>query len=238
METAQPLSYFDFRTRNEPAVPDKISAIVNDLLSRQPALESVVPDLLQTFNELSQCFQNGGSLFLCGNGGSMSDALHISGELLKSYARHRELPEHTCQALSNQPDGELLVSNLEPGLRAVVLGCNVALSSAIANDMPDRDMGFAQELLALARPGDVLLGLSTSGNARSVIYAAQTARALGLSVIGLTGASGGKLADFSDITLRMPVSRTDRVQEYHVLCYHALCEMLEEQFFQNDKSYN
>ncbi|TFG69620.1 MAG: SIS domain-containing protein [Anaerolineales bacterium] len=220
----------------QPHIPENISRITTEFLSRQPVLASVVPDLLRAYLELSRCFLTGGTLFLCGNGGSMSDALHISGELLKSYARRRNLTDSFRKNLLLQPDGGLLARNLEPGLRAVVLGGNTALSSAVANDMPDRDMGFAQMLIALAKPGDTLLGISTSGQARSVTYAAQTARALGLTVISLTGESGGKLANLSDIGMRMPASRTDRVQEYHVLCYHALCEMLEEQFFPENAS--
>lgn len=188
--------------------------------------------LLPIYRELSRCFAAGGTLFLCGNGGSMADALHISGELLKSYARRRPLPERLRAKLAAQPDGDLLTHNLEPGLRAVVLGANTILSSAVANDMPDRDVGYAQELLALARPGDVLLGISTSGNARNVVYAAQVARALGLTVIGFTGESGGRLAELSDIALRVPASATARVQELHIQCYHALCEMLENEFFE------
>jgi len=113
----------------------------------------------------------------------------------------------------------------------VVLGSNPSLASAVANDMPDRDVNLAQELLALARPGDILMGISTSGNARNVSYAAQTARALGMTVIGLTGSSGGRLANLSDIALRVPADRTDRVQELHIQCYHALCEMIEDEFF-------
>jgi D-sedoheptulose 7-phosphate isomerase len=103
----------------------------------------------------------------------------------------------------------------------------------VANDMPDRDVNLAQELLALARPGDVLLGISTSGDARNVAYAAQTARALGLTVVALTGAGGGRLAGLADVAIQVPARRTDRAQELHVLCYHALCEMLEVSFFGN-----
>jgi len=117
-------------------------------------------------------------------------------------------------------------------LRAVVLGANPSLSSAVANDMADRDVNLAQELAALARPGDVLLGISTSGNARNVAYAAQTARALGLTVIALCGEDGGRLATLSDVAIRVPARRTDRVQELHVQCYHTLCEMLEAEFFE------
>ena len=166
----------------------------------------------------------------------MADALHISGELAKSYVRRRPLPERLHARLAAQPDGELLARNLEPGLRAVVLGANPSLASAVANDAPDRDVNLAQELLALARPGDVLLGISTSGNARNVIYAAQTARALGLTVIALTGEDGGRLAGLADVAIRVPARRTDRVQELHVQCYHALCEMLEIEFFARAQS--
>ena len=212
------------------SVPSYPTAL-QQLLQRQPALQETAEALWQTFNALRDRFNAGGTLFLCGNGGSMSDALHISGELLKSYAQRRPLPENLRQQLAAQPDGEILIRNLEPGLRAVVLGANTALSSAVANDMPDRDMNLAQELLALARPGDVLLAISTSGNAANAAYAAQTARALGLTVIALTGQNGGRLASLADIAIYAPARRTDRVQELHIQLYHALCEMLEVEFF-------
>ncbi len=212
------------------SVPSYPTAL-QQLLQRQPALQETAEALWQTFNALRDRFNAGGTLFLCGNGGSMSDALHISGELLKSYAQRRTLPENLRQQLAAQPDGEILIRNLEPGLRAVVLGANTALSSAVANDMPDRDMNLAQELLALARPGDVLLAISTSGNAANAAYAAQTARALGLTVIALTGQNGGRLASLADIAIYAPARRTDRVQELHIQLYHALCEMLEVEFF-------
>jgi phosphoheptose isomerase len=211
-----------------------IQAVIDNLTVRQPELTDTVPDLLRAFHELVRCFKSGGVLFLCGNGGSMADALHISGEMLKSYNQRRPLPDRLNTRLAEQPDGECLARNLEPGLRAVVLGANLSLSSAVANDMPDRDLNLAQELLALARPGDVLLGISTSGNARNVTYAAQVARALNLPVIALTGEDGGRLAKSADIAIRAPAQRTDRVQELHVMCYHALCEMLEIQFFGGD----
>ncbi len=206
-------------------------AILDDLLARHPELDPVADDLARAFHELVRCYKTGGTLYLCGNGGSMADALHISGELLKSYAHARPLPESLRRRLRLQPDGELLIRNLEGGLRAVVLGTNPSLVSAVANDRPDRDVNLAQELLALAHPGDVLLGISTSGNARNVAYAAQTARAIGITTIGLTGSDGGRLVELADIAIRVPAQRTDRVQEQHILCYHALCEMLEVTLF-------
>ena len=211
--------------------PPPVQQVTDALVARAPALADIVPDLQRAFRELTRCFKGGGTLFLCGNGGSMADALHISGELLKSYANRRPLPEGLRARLETQPGGESLARSLEPGLRAVVLGVNAALASAAANDMPDRDVNLAQELLALARPGDVLLGISTSGAARNVNYAAQVARALNLPVIAFTGRDGGELAVQADIALRVPADRTDRVQELHIQCYHALCEMLEVAFF-------
>ena len=214
-----------------PSLAAPARAILDDLLARHPELDIITDDLARAFRELVRCYKTGGTLYLCGNGGSMADALHISGELLKSYAHARPLPEGLKRRLRDQPDGELLIRNLEGGLRAVVLGANPSLVSAVANDRPDRDVNLAQELLALAHPGDVLLGISTSGNARNVAYAAQTARATGVTTIGLTGAKGGRLAELADIAIRVSAQRTDRVQEQHVLCYHALCEMLEVALF-------
>ncbi len=213
------------------SLPADAGAILAELVERHPELAAIEEDLARTFRELVRGFQSGGTLFLCGNGGSMADALHISGELLKSYAHERPLPASLERRLLEAPDGELLLRNLEGGLRAVVLGTNVALTSAVANDRPDRDVNLAQELVALARPGDVLLGISTSGNARNVAYAAQAARAIGLTTVALTGSGGGRLAELAEVAIRVPASRTDRVQEQHVLCYHALCEMLEVTLF-------
>ena len=216
----------------EPApLPVPVQAVLDSLATEQPELACVLPALQQAYRILVQGLRAGGTLFLCGNGGSMADALHISGELLKRFAHPRPLPSHFAARLSGQPDGDLLATNLQSGLRAVVLGANAALASAVANDMPDRDMGLAQELLALARPGDVLLALSTSGNARNVAYAAQTAHALGLPVLGMTARSGGKLAELADVTLRAPAQRTEHAQVFHIRIYHALCEMLELAFF-------
>ena len=208
-------------------LPAGVAAALEALAARQPVLAPLRGELARAYRELARCFTSGGTLFLCGNGGSMADALHISGELLKSYARPRPLDARVRARLDSQPDGALLAGNLQPGLRAIVLGANLSLSSAVANDLPERDMNLAQELLALAHPGDVLLGLSTSGNARNVIYAAQVARALGLTVIVFTGGEGGQLAGLGDVVLRVPAARTDRAQELHVHLYHTLCEMLE-----------
>lgn len=204
------------------------------LVERRPELkESAIP-LGQAYLTITQSLERGGTLFLCGNGGSMADALHISGELLKSYLRPRPLAEHQRRRLRGQPDGDLLAAHLQGGLRAIVLGANPSLASAVDNDFASRHMGPAQQLHAIARPGDVLLGISTSGEARSVNLAASAARAKGLTVIALTGGEGGTLGSEADIAIRAPSQRVDRVQEEHIALYHCLCEMLEVDFWREN----
>ncbi len=205
--------------------------VLEALVAREPALAGTAADLARAYLAIAESLAGGGTLFLCGNGGSMADALHISAEMLKSYTRPRPLPEALRRRLAAEPDGQVLAANLQGGLRAVVLGANLSLASAVRNDVAVPGLELAQELYALARPGDVLLGISTSGRAQNVRLAAGVARALGLTVIALTGAGGGLLAERADVAIRAPAERTDRAQEQHVLLYHALCEMLEVDFF-------
>jgi D-sedoheptulose 7-phosphate isomerase len=129
--------------------------------------------------------------------------------------------------LAAQPDGTELARHLQQGLRCIPLGTNPALTSAIANDNPLRDIAYAQEIYALGRPGDVLLGISTSGGAQNVRYAASTAHALEMTVISLTGPGGGVLAAQADIAIRAPGRDTPEIQGWHIQLYHGLCEMLE-----------
>ena len=215
-----------------PTPTDYPAAPVQAMLQRQPELAAVADALVAAYHCLVSVQERDACLYLCGNGGSMADALHISGELLKSYTLRRPLePALKARLASAGPDGPMLGQVLERGLRGVVLGINHSLGSALENDVPAPAIGYAQELLVMARPGDALLGISTSGNARNVCYAAQVARALELTVLSLTGADGGKLASLAHIAIRAPARRTDRVQEAHVSIYHCLCEMLELRFF-------
>lgn len=207
---------------------------VRELLQRRPHLQEAVPGLCKAYLTIAESFERGGTLYLCGNGGSMSDAMHISGELLKSFGRPRPLSERLKQQLASNPDGQFLAENLEGGLPAVVLGANLVLGSAVDNDFSARGLGDAQELIALARPGDVLLGISTSGKASNVYYAAVVAKTRGAATIVLTGTRESRLSDFCDIAIHAPAQRTDLVQEEHIALYHCLCDMLERDFFGNN----
>ena len=139
--------------------------IMEQMLARRPELESCRGALLDTHAALVQCYDRGGTLFTCGNGGSNADAMHIVGELGKSFERKRPIAADLKARLAALPFGGELARHLEAGLPAVALGFNGSLKTAVENDSPQRDIAFAQELNALMRPGDVLLALSTSGNA-------------------------------------------------------------------------
>jgi phosphoheptose isomerase len=201
--------------------------IIDDFVKKNPDLKSIVKDLIRAYRAINHCFETGATLFLCGNGGSFADAFHVSAELLKSFKKKRPVPNYKKKWFDKFPHGELIYESLEEGLRTIVLGANHSLSSAVENDNPTRNMAFAQEFYALARHGDVLLGISTSGNAENVLCAVATAKALGLTVVTLTGDKGGKIAKVADIAIRVPAAETSRVQELHSIVYHALCEMLE-----------
>ena len=204
-----------------------VKGIIDDFVERNQELNCVAEDLIKAFMMINHCFETGGTLFICGNGGSFADAFHISAELTKAFKRKRPVPPYKKRWFKGLPQGDLIAESLEEGLRVMVLGANHSLYSAVENDNPIRNMSFAQELYALARQGDILLGISTSGNAENVFYAAVTAKALGLTVIALTGREGGKIAEIADITVKAPATETSHVQELHTIIYHTLCEMLE-----------
>lgn len=204
---------------------------IRALMRRRPELEGAVPALCQAYGMIAACFERGGRLFLAGNGGSMADALHISGELVKSYAKKRPLDSRLQDRLNRADPKGVLSAQLEGGLPAVVLGMNPSLNSAIDNDFEGRWLNLAQELGTLADSGDVFMGISTSGKAQNILFACQAARALGVGTILLTGDAPGKIVEFADVTIAAPGGQTDRVQEAHIALYHCLCEMLEGDFF-------
>jgi len=203
---------------------------LSDLLDRHAVLASVRGIIVDAFEKICGCLRSGGALFLCGNGGSAADAEHIAGELIKGFLKPRPLSTAAqaaiVEAAGGHQDGHYIASHLQQGLRAVALTGHPALATAMANDV-GADLIFAQQVEALGRCGDVLLAISTSGNARNVRLAALVARARGMSVVALTGCDGGALRTVSDLVIAVPERVTPRVQELHLPVYHALCAMLE-----------
>jgi D-sedoheptulose 7-phosphate isomerase len=206
--------------------------ITQELLQKYPALKPAEKDLARAARALCAAFSRGRKLLLCGNGGSAADCEHISGELLKRFVRPRPLAPAVKKALVRlyRREGRCLAGKLEQGLPALPLPSLTSLATAFANDVGPA-FAFAQLVNALGKKGDVLLAISTSGNAKNVAAAVQTARAKGLVTIGLTGRHGGRLKTLCDIVIRVPGRATPEIQELHVPLYHALCRMVEEKIF-------
>jgi phosphoheptose isomerase len=205
---------------------------MEELVSRYPELVQCETEIRSAFEILRDAFGQGRKLLVCGNGGSAADAEHIVGELMKGYLLKRSLPDDVRTKLLalDPPAGAYLADHLQGALPAISLVSQSSLISAISNDTAS-DMVFAQQVYGYGREGDVLLGLSTSGNARNVIRALQVARALGLRTIGLTGVSGGMLKALCEVCICVPAENTAAIQERHLPIYHTLCAMLEEEFF-------
>ena len=202
------------------------------LVERYPSLESAKNDIVAAYLLLEESYENGGKLLVAGNGGSAADAEHIVGELMKGFKLPRKPEADFAEKLveENQELGSVLAENLQGALPAIALDGHPALSTAYMNDCEPL-LCFAQQVNGYGKSGDVFLGISTSGNSRNVLFAATTAHAKGLKVIGLTGAKDSKLKDMSDVCIKAPQTETYMIQELHLPIYHCLCLMLEDKFF-------
>jgi D-sedoheptulose 7-phosphate isomerase len=202
------------------------------LISRYPILESIMQEIIDAYCVMEECYEHDGKLLIAGNGGSAADCEHIAGELMKRFRIPRPVKTEMADKLKaiDSVRGEKLAKNLECGLMAIPLVANEALSTAYINDVDGLGV-FAQQLFCYGRSGDVFLGISTSGNSKNVMSATVVARALGIKIIGLTGAWGGELASVADVAVRVPGIETYMIQELHLPIYHCWCLMLEEKFF-------
>lgn len=150
--------------------------------------------------------RSGGKIHFCGNGGSAADAQHLAAELSGRFYLDR------------------------PPLNAEALHCNSSYLTAVANDYGFESV-FARLLQGTAKKGDVLVAISTSGNSQNMVNACQVAKELGVKVVSLTGASGGKLKTLSDVLLNVPSEDTPRIQECHIMLGHIICELVEKEMF-------
>lgn len=202
------------------------------LIERYPVLEEVREDIINAYLVMEECYENDGKLLIAGNGGSAADAEHIAGELMKRFKTPRPVTSEFAEKLIkiDPVRGENLAKNLERGLMAIPLVAHEALTTAYINDVDGLGV-FAQQLFGFGRPNDVFLGISTSGNSKNIMSATVVARALGLKVIGLTGATGGELATVANVSVKVPATETYMIQELHLPIYHCWCLMLEDRFF-------
>lgn len=203
------------------------------LVERYPSLKSAKNDIVAAYLLLEESYERGGKLLVAGNGGSAADAEHIVGELMKGFKLPRKSEADFAEKLvaENQELGSVLAENLQGALPAIALDGHLALSTAYMNDCEPL-LCFAQQVNGYGKAGDVFLGISTSGNSKNVLFAAITAHAKGLKVIGLTGAKDSKLKDMSDVCIKVPQTETYMIQELHLPIYHCLCLMLEDRFFE------
>ncbi len=185
--------------------------------------QNLHPNYNAALQALINCYENGGKVLLCGNGGSAADCGHIAGELLKGFLKKRPLPAELLAAVPG-------ADKLQCGLPAIDLTAHAAALTAIANDLGGEAI-YAQQVMAYGVPGDVLIGISTSGNAANVAFAMELAKAKGLVTIGMTGSKGGALRHIADILLNVDADETYLIQEKHLSLYHALCAGVEEHFF-------
>ena len=205
---------------------------IDELIRRNPVLESCRTDLAAAVETICEGYRTKHKLLVCGNGGSAADAEHIVGELMKGFLLPRKLDaamqkkmQQVCPA-----EADYFMENLQGTLPAISMVNQVALNTAFANDQAP-DLSFAQQLLGMGDEGDVLLGISTSGNSTNVIYAVQMAKVKGVKSIVLTGKKGGKLKPLADICICVPDDETFRIQELHLPVYHMLCIAAENEFF-------
>ena len=205
---------------------------MHELLNRYPSLCECKDDIKKAVEAIIHCYENGGKLLLCGNGGSCADCEHIVGELMKGFLKKRPLDGSKKTEMKrncNLVDDELL-GKLQCGLPAIAIPSITALNSAFCNDV-DPELVYAQPLMSLARENDILIGISTSGNSKNVFGAVKVLMALGIKFIGLTGKTVGKLKETADICICAPETETFKIQELHLPINHNLCAAVEEHFF-------
>ena len=183
--------------------------------ANNPALDRAIEIMIESY-------KNGGKLLVCGNGGSASDSAHIVGELVKGFLKNRPLPAEWDEAMDHLP--------LQMGLPAIDLTAQGAVIAAVVNDLGGELM-YAQQVMAYANPGDVIIGITTSGNAQNVILALRAAKMKGATSIGLTGKGGGKLKQYCDVLIESSETETYLVQEEHIRLYHEFCARVEAAFF-------
>lgn len=211
---------------------ESVRDIIENMFLQYPAIAGCRDGIEKSFLLLKACYEQGGKVMVCGNGGSASDSEHIVGELMKGFLMRRKIigPDRDLLVSAFSGDGEHIADCLQGALPAISLVSHTSLMTAFANDIAT-DMVFAQQVYGYGRAGDVLIGLSTSGNSANVINAIMTARAFGVKTIGFTGSSGGKMKDLCDAVITVPALETYKIQEYHLPVYHALCAAVEAEFF-------
>ncbi len=188
-----------------------IKAIIGEsIATKQEILSNTT--LLETLQAVADaivhCYKNGGKVLMCGNGGSAADAQHLAAELSGRFYFDRD------------------------PLEAEALHVNSSYVTAVANDYSYNDI-YSRYVKGVGKPGDVIIGLSTSGNSENIVRAMEVAKSKGMVTVGMTGEAGGKMKSLSDFLLNVPSTVTPRIQESHIMMGHIFCEIVEDELFGN-----
>ena len=191
----------------------QVQNTINDLIKASISVkeqiisdEVMAPILEEVIQIITKTFQNGGAVYFCGNGGSAADAQHLAAEFSGRFYKDRK------------------------ALPSEALHCNTSYLTAVANDY-SYDVIYSRLIEGIARKGDVLIGLSTSGNSGNILKAFEMANSMGVITIGMTGAGGGKMKAISNYLIEVPSNTTPRIQESHILIGHIICELVEKNIF-------
>jgi len=177
---------------------------------KEELLRTAIGQIVEITELTIECLKKGGKVILFGNGGSASDSQHIAAELVGRFKRDRA------------------------GLPAIALTTNTSILTAVANDY-GYDLVFAKQVEALAQKNDLIIGISTSGKAKNVASGIRQAKKMGLKTVALTGGDGGDLAKLADLSVLVPSSVTARIQEAHITIGHAICDIVEQTLFREEK---
>ena len=189
------------------AIKDIIHASID--VKQQLLTDETLVHKIHTVTEvITKAFQNGNAVYFAGNGGSAADAQHLAAEFSGRFYKDRK------------------------ALPSDALHCNSSYLTAVANDY-SYDVVYARLLEGLAKPGDILVGISTSGNSANIVKAFEMAKTIGVTTIGFTGQKGGKMKDIGDYLINVPSNTTPRIQESHILVGHIICELVEINIFGN-----
>ncbi len=203
-----------------------VNDIFEELFARYPALEECRESICGAYLVLKECYDGKGKLLCCGNGGSSADSDHLVGELMKGFLKKRPLSEEEKSGFSDRS----VADGLQKGLPAISLTSQSALMTAFLNDC-EPALVYAQQVYAYACENDVLMGFSTSGNSKNVVFALEAAKAAGIKSIAVTGKKESKCSALADICIKLPSEETFKIQEYTLPVYHCLAAMIEETYF-------
>lgn len=205
---------------------------IDDLIIRYPILSESKKRIEDGAKLLIESIENEGKFLICGNGGSSADADHIVGELMKGFVHLRPLSQKQKDSLERTGGdmGRHIGTLLQQGIPAISLSAHTALNTAFINDV-DPSLIFAQQVMGLGKTGDILWGISTSGNSKNIVSAVITAKSIGLKTFAMTGEKESSLSELCDVCIKVKGSETYKIQELHLPVYHTLCMILEDYFF-------